>query len=49
MIDEGGYRGADGKAIPKKEIVKSQRYSSEHWQYDEAIKYTVENNDALEE
>ena len=21
----------------------------EHWQYDEAIKYTVENNDALDE
>ena len=49
MIDEGGYRDADGKAIPKKEIVKSKRYSGEHWQYDEAIKYTVENNDALDE
>ena len=49
MIDEGGYRDADGKAIPKKEIVKSKRYSGEHWQYDEAIKYTVENNDALYE
>ncbi|MFR0799860.1 MAG: hypothetical protein ACLSHX_02080 [Suilimivivens sp.] len=49
MIDEGGYRRTDGKAIPKKEIVKSKRYSSEHWQYDEAIKYTVENNDVLDE
>lgn len=49
MIDEGGYREADGKSIPKKEIVKSKRYSGEHWQYDEVISYTVENNDALEE
>ena len=49
MLDEGGYRDADGKAIPKKEIVKSKRYSGEHWQYDETIKYTVENNDALDE
>ena len=49
MIDEGGYRDADGKAIPKKEIVKSKRYSGKHWQYDEAIKYTVNNNDALDE
>ena len=49
MIDEGGYRGGDGKAIPKKEIIKSKRYSGKHWQYDEAIKYTVENNDALDE
>ena len=29
--------------------VKSKRYSGEHWQYDETIKYTVENNDALDE
>ncbi len=49
MIDEGGYRDAKGKAMPKKEIVKSKRYSGQHWQYDEAIKYTVENNDALDE
>lgn len=49
MIDAGGYRGADGKAIPKKEIVNSKRYSGEHWQYDEAIKYTIEDNDALDE
>lgn len=49
IIDEGGYRDADGKSIPKKEIVKSKRFSGEHWQYDEAINYTVENNDALEE
>ena len=49
MIDEGGYRDADGKAMLKKEIVKSKRYSGEHWQYDEAIKYTVENNVALDE
>ena len=49
MIDEGDYRDIDGKAIPKKEIVKSKRYSGEHWQYDEAIKYTVKNNDALDE
>ena len=49
MIDEGGYRDANGKAIPKKKIVKSKRYSGEHWQYDEAIKYTAENNDALYE
>lgn len=49
MIEEGGYRDATGKTIPKKEIVKSKRYSGEHWQYDEIIKYTVQNNDALEE
>ena len=49
MIDEGGYRDVNGKAIPKKEIVKSKRYSGEHWQYDEAIKYTVDHNDALDE
>lgn len=49
IIDEGGYRDATGRAIPKKEIVKSKRYSGEHWQYDEIIKYTVQNNDALEE
>lgn len=49
MIDEGGYRDAEGKAIPKKEIVKSQRYSGAHWQYDEVIRYTIENNDALDE
>lgn len=49
MINEGGYRDADGKSIPKKEIIKSKRYSGEHWQYDESIKYTIENNDALEE
>lgn len=49
MIDEGGCRDADGKAIPKKEIIKSKRHSGKYWQYDEAIKYTVENNDALDE
>lgn len=49
MIDEGGYRDAEGKSIPKKDIVKSKRYSGEHWKYDEVIRYTVENNDALDE
>lgn len=49
MIDEGEYRDSEGKAIPKKDIVKSKRYSGEHWQYAESIKYTVENNDALDE
>ena len=49
MIDEGGYRDADGKAIPKKEIIKSKRYSGEHWKYDESIRSTVENDDALDE
>lgn len=49
MIEEGGYRDETGKTIPKKEIVKSKRYSGEHWQYDEIINYTVQNNDALEE
>lgn len=49
IIDEGGYRDDTGKSIPKKDIVKSKRFSGEHWQYDEAIKYTVEHNDALEE
>lgn len=49
IMDEGGYRDADGQSIPKKEILKSKRYSGEHWQYDEVIKYTASNNDALEE
>ncbi len=49
MIDEGGYRDADGKAIPKKEIVKSKRYTGEHWQYTEVINYSVHYNDALDE
>lgn len=49
MIDEGGYRDAEGKAIPKKEIIKSKGYSSKHWKYDESIQYTVQNNDALRE
>ena len=49
QIEECGYRDATGKTIPKKEIVKSKRYSGKHWQYDEIIKYTVQNNDALEE
>ena len=26
----------------RKEIVKSKRYSGEHWQYDETIKYSRE-------
>ena len=49
MIDEGGYRDANGKAIPKKAIVKAKRYTAEHWQYDEAVGYSKEHNDALEE
>lgn len=49
IIDAGGYRYSDGKSIPKKEILKSKRYSGEHWQYNEVIQYTIENNDALEE
>lgn len=49
VIDEGGYRDANGKSIPKKDIVKSKRYSGKHWQYNEVIKYTVEHNDALDE
>lgn len=49
IIDEGGYRDAKGKSIPKKDIVKSKRFSGDHWQYDEAIKYTIEHNDALAE
>ncbi len=49
MIDEGGYRDADGKAIPKKRDCKIQRYSGEHWQYDEGNQVYGENNDALYE
>lgn len=49
IIDSGGYRDEEGKTISKKDIVKSKRYSGEHWQYDEIIRYTVENNDALDE
>lgn len=49
IIDAGGYRDTDGKTIPKKDILKSKRYSGEHWQYNEVIQYTIDNNDALEE
>lgn len=49
MIDAGGHRDMDGKPLPKKDILKSKRYSGEHWQYNEAIQYTVANNDALSE
>lgn len=46
--EAGGYMD-DEKPIPKKEILKAKRFSGEHWQYDEAVSYTKENNDALDE
>lgn len=49
IIDEGGYRDSDGKSIPKKEILKSKRFSGDHWLYNEVIQYTITHNDALEE
>lgn len=46
--DEGGYMDGD-KPIPKKDVIKAKRFSGEHWQYDESVSYTRENNDALNE
>lgn len=45
--EDGGYYDNDGKAIPKKDIVKSFRFSGEHWMYNKVIQYTKEHNDAL--
>lgn len=39
----------EGKPIPKKDILKQKRFTGEHWEYDETISYTKENNDALDE
>lgn len=49
MIEDGGYRDSDGKSISKKDIIKSKRYSGEHWQYSEVINYSTKHNDTLEE
>lgn len=46
--EEGGYMDGD-KPIPKKEIVKTKRFSGDHWQYDESVSYTKKDNDALNE
>jgi len=48
MREEGGYY-IDGKPVSKKEVVKAKQFSGKHWQYDETIKYTKENKDALDE
>ena len=47
--DDGGYLQENGKPIPKKEIIKSKRYSGKHWQYDEAVSFTKRDNKALSE
>lgn len=39
----------NGKPISKKDVLKMKRFSGEHWQYDETIAYTRENNDALDD
>lgn len=39
----------EGKPIPKNDVLKMKRFTGEHWEYDEAVSYTRENNDALEE
>lgn len=43
------YVDAEGKGLSKKDIMKSKRFSGEHWLYDETMEFTEENNDALEE
>lgn len=48
MREEGNYIN-EGKPIPKKEILKSKRYVSMHWQYDEVVSYTKKDNEALNE
>ena len=47
MRDE--YVDADGKQIAKKDVIKAKRFSGNHWMYREAISFTVEDNDALNE
>lgn len=39
----------NGKPISKKDVLRQKRFSGEHWEYAETIKYTQENNDALDE
>lgn len=48
MQKDGEYMDGD-RPISKKEIIKSKRFSGDHWQYDECISYTEKNNDALDE
>ena len=45
---DGGYM-FDEKPIPKREIVKKKRRSGKHWEYDETILHTQNQNDALRE
>jgi hypothetical protein len=47
MRDE--YIDNDGKTLSKKDIVKAKRFSGEHWLYEEAIRFTTINNEALNE
>ena len=47
MRDE--YTDVDGKILAKKDVVKAKRFSGDHWIYDEAIRFTLDNNDALTE
>lgn len=45
---DGGYMSG-GKLIPKQEIVKKKRKSGKHWEYNETILHTRNQNDALRE
>ena len=46
--EEGGYY-YNGKPLPKKDVLKSLRFSGDHWLYDKVIEFTTVNNDALSE
>lgn len=43
------YIDSNGKKLPKKDVIKAKRFSGDHWMYEEAIKFTVQNNDVLAE
>jgi hypothetical protein len=47
MIEEGGFIDDKGKPIPKKDIIAAKRYSGDHWEYDETVKYTKDHAKAL--
>lgn len=49
MREEGGGYDEKGRLIPKKEIVRSKRFTGAHWQYDAAVEYTKKYDDALHE
>lgn len=47
MRDE--YTDANGKKLAKKDIVKAKRFTGIHWMYDEVIRFSLGNNNALTE